>query len=124
MHLETYTYENCILQRNENAYHLFLRCNFAKSCWASIGLITPQTHCPQRAALRLKRQLNMPEALEIIILMSWSIWQCRNGWIFDNIAPTVERCRAIFLQEVKCLLLRLKPSTSQIICSWLDRIFI
>jgi hypothetical protein len=22
--------------------------------------------------------------MEIIILMSWGIWKCRNGWIFEN----------------------------------------
>jgi hypothetical protein len=123
MHLDSYTCENCILQKNETSYNLFLRCSFAKSCRASIGLIPPQTICPQRAAMRLKRQLNMSGALELVILMSWSIWQCRNGWIFNNIPPTIERCRGIFLQEVKWLLLRLKPSTSQIICSWLERVF-
>jgi hypothetical protein len=73
--------------------------------------------------MRLKRQLNIVGALELIILMTWSIWQCSNGWIFDNIAPTVERCRGIFLQEVKWLLLRLKPSTSQFIFVWLERFF-
>jgi hypothetical protein len=101
MHLDSYTCENYILQRMETSYHLFLRCNFAKSYWASIGLISPQIQCPQRATMRLKRQLNMAGALELIILMTWSIWQCKNNWIFDNIAPTVERCRGIFLQEVK-----------------------
>jgi hypothetical protein len=73
--------------------------------------------------MRLKRQLNIVGALELIILMTWSIWQCRNGWVFNNIAPTVERCRGIFLQEVKWLLLRLKPSTSQFIFVWLERFF-
>jgi hypothetical protein len=120
MHLDSYTCENCILQRMETSYHLFLRCNFAKSCWASIGLTAPQIKCPLRATMRLKRQLNMAGSLELIILKAWSIWQCRNGWIFYNIAPTVERCRGIFLQEVKWLLLRLKPSTSQIIRLWLE----
>jgi hypothetical protein len=32
MELESYTCENCILQRNETIYHLFLRCNFVKNC--------------------------------------------------------------------------------------------
>jgi hypothetical protein len=30
--LESYTCENCIWQREETLYHLFLRCNFAKAC--------------------------------------------------------------------------------------------
>jgi hypothetical protein len=40
MTLESYSCENCLWQREETLYHLFLRCNFAKACWNSIG-ITP-----------------------------------------------------------------------------------
>jgi hypothetical protein len=39
MELESYTCENCILQRLEVVYHLFLICNFARSCWESIGVL-------------------------------------------------------------------------------------
>jgi hypothetical protein len=46
MYLETYTCENCILQKTESAYHLFLRCNFARRCWSSIGVTTPRISCP------------------------------------------------------------------------------
>jgi hypothetical protein len=38
MTLESYTCENCIWQKEEILYHLFLKCNFAKACWNSIGL--------------------------------------------------------------------------------------
>jgi hypothetical protein len=79
MHLDSYTCENCILQKRVTAYHLFLRCNFAKACWSMIGLVPSQINCPLRAIMRLKHQLNMVGALEIIIMMAWSIWQCRNG---------------------------------------------
>jgi hypothetical protein len=78
MHLDSYTCENCILQRNETAYHLFLRCTFARNCLLLIGILPPQINCPCRAVLMIKRQLNMVGAFEVIILM-WSIWQCRNG---------------------------------------------
>jgi hypothetical protein len=109
MHLDSYTCENCILQRNETTYHLFLRCTFARNCWSLIGILPPQINCPCKAVLRLNRQLNMVGAFEVIILMSWSIWQCHNGWIFYNIPPTVNRCRRIFFHELNWLLLRLKP---------------
>jgi hypothetical protein len=32
MGLQSYTCENCILQRAETLYHLFLRCGFAMRC--------------------------------------------------------------------------------------------
>ena len=82
MHLDSYTCENCILQREETIAHLFLRCNFAKACWLSIGVISPSTSCPKTAVARLRRQLNVPFWMEIITLMAWSIWKARNGWIF------------------------------------------
>jgi hypothetical protein len=47
MQLDSYTFENCILQKVESNYHLFLRCSFAKNCWASIGVTTPRISCPQ-----------------------------------------------------------------------------
>jgi hypothetical protein len=49
MQLDYYTCENCILQMIKSNYHLFLRCSFAKTCWESIGVITPRVSCPQRA---------------------------------------------------------------------------
>jgi hypothetical protein len=70
MDLESYTSENCILQKNELVYHLFLICNFANNCWSSIGVIAPSLSCPQRAINRITRQLKTQGAMEIIILMS------------------------------------------------------
>jgi hypothetical protein len=124
MHLESYTCENYILQRHETSYHLFLRCNFEQACWSSIGVITLQINCSLRVVMRLQRQLNMIGAMEVIILMSWSKWKCRNGWIFDNILPTVERCRSLIAHELKWLLLRVKPATSQSLCSWMESVLL
>jgi hypothetical protein len=87
MHLGSYVCENCILQKVETVYHLFLRCNFAKNCWRSIGVTPPRVNCPQRAATSITRQVQVQGALEIMILITWSIWKCRNGWIFENIPP-------------------------------------
>jgi hypothetical protein len=59
MHLDSYNCENCILQINETAYHLFLKCNFARACWSLIGLVPPQINYPLRAVMRLKHQINI-----------------------------------------------------------------
>ena len=87
MILESYTCELCILQRPESSEHLLLRCNFAKACWSTIGV----TYNPSRTALqifrRIKQQLRVPFAMEIIILMWWSIWTTKNDWIFNNKDP-------------------------------------
>jgi hypothetical protein len=75
MEPESYTCENCILQRLETNYHVFLRCSFVERSWSSIGIITPRVSYPKIAVQRLMRQLRHPCSLEIIMLMVWSIWR-------------------------------------------------
>jgi hypothetical protein len=73
MELDSYTYEICILPRTEKIYHLFLRCSFATRCWSSIGVITPRILSPQRVVKRLIDLLRQNCAMDIVILMAWSI---------------------------------------------------
>jgi hypothetical protein len=73
MTLESYVCENCILQRRETVYHLFLRCSFARNYWNSIGVVAPIISYPQRAVFRLKRQIHNQCAMEIVMLMAWCI---------------------------------------------------
>jgi hypothetical protein len=55
MTLESYSCENCIWQKEETLYHLFLRCNFAKACWNSIGLTPPRIANHEEASANLKQ---------------------------------------------------------------------
>ncbi|KAG2576649.1 hypothetical protein PVAP13_6NG056066 [Panicum virgatum] len=57
----------------------------------------------------IRRRLNVSYALEIIILMVWSIWTTRNDWVFNNIHPTVQDCKRRFCNEFNLLLHRVKP---------------
>jgi hypothetical protein len=66
-------------------YHLFLRCNFAKKCWRTIGVAAPRMNCSQRAATIIIRQLDVQGALEILVLMTWSIWKCVTGGFFKTL---------------------------------------
>jgi hypothetical protein len=120
MYLESYTCENCILQGLELVYHLFLRCSFATRCWESIGLIPPRVSCPQRAVTRLTRQLRHSCALEIIMLSVWSIWKCRNDWIFENEVPTVDKFRRSLAQELRFLQFRVKEELAVNIVQWMQ----
>jgi hypothetical protein len=120
MELDSYSCENCTLQRQEAIYHLFIRCNFAQNCWASIGVIPPKIQCPQQAVSRIKRQLRVEFAMEIIIRMTWIIWKCRNGWIFENIAPTLEKCRFLLAQELNWLKFRLNQDLADKLSTWMQ----
>jgi ribosomal protein L31E len=43
----------------------------------------------ERATAYMKHHINKPFAMEIIIIMSWCIWNERNGWLFNNEDPSV-----------------------------------
>jgi hypothetical protein len=75
MHIESYTCEMCLLQREETPRHLFLRCSFAKKYWLQIGIFVPTWLRAERATRYNKRALGVPFAMEIIITMSWCIWK-------------------------------------------------
>jgi hypothetical protein len=47
--------------------------------------------------------------MEIIILMTWSIWTTRNDWIFNETDPSVASCRRKFISEFRLALLKDKP---------------
>lgn len=120
MHLDDYNCEMCILQKEETIHHLFLRCNFAKACWASIGLFAPTTVVNADIAIRrFKRQLQISFYMEVIILMSLAVWKTRNRWIFDAIAPTVENCREEFKKEFALVMHRAKESNLEQMREWL-----
>jgi hypothetical protein len=41
-------------------------------------LTSPRIANPEVAAVNLMQQLNVPFSMEIVILMTWSIWKTRN----------------------------------------------
>jgi hypothetical protein len=110
MVLDSYTCDMCIFQRLETSAHLILRCNFAKACWASIGVSVATTTTVPHIFNRMRRQLQVSFFMEILILMAWSIWTTQNDWIFNEIDPSVQRCKEKFVSEFTLLLLRVKPS--------------
>jgi hypothetical protein len=73
MHLDSYTCELCLLQKEERLRHLFLACPFAKNCWGIIRIHVPSWMRPQRTIRGIKRSLGVPFAMKIIIIMCWSI---------------------------------------------------
>jgi hypothetical protein len=67
MLLEDY---NCVASLvEETVTYLFLSCPFAQICWASLGLLPPQTDDPFVVIAMYIAQLYCPFALEILITM-------------------------------------------------------
>jgi hypothetical protein len=77
--LEPYTYELCLHHRTETLRHLFLCCPFAKICWSAVDALLPTWLRADHATAYLRRASNKPFAMEIIIVMCWSIWKERNA---------------------------------------------
>jgi hypothetical protein len=87
--LDSYTCDLCILQKLETTAHLILICNFAKACWQSIGVTFISTRSMPHIFNRIRRKLGVSFFMDIIILMSWSIWSTRNDWILSILDPSV-----------------------------------
>ena len=67
----------CSLQwwlRGNGGEHLFLHCQFARSCWNLVGIQVPNELEPLEALESFKSQLRFSFFIEIIVLMCWSIW--------------------------------------------------
>lgn len=120
MELDSYTCDLCILRRIESVAHLFLRCNFAKACWSSIGVSFISTRPLMNISRQIKGQLPSPFYMEIIILMAWSIWTTRNDWIFQNVDPTLVDCKRHFRKELSLLSHRIKPELVASIKLWIQ----
>jgi hypothetical protein len=120
MELDSYTCDLCIWQYEETIHHLFHHCNFAKACWAAIGISMPISSNRKRVITMLKRRIDQPFAMEVIIPMTWAIWSFRNDRIFNNKDLSVETCKMKFITEFKLLLLRAKKKYFLVIEHWLD----
>ena len=116
---------NCAVNncpQEETLQHLFWTCPFAAQCWDLI--------CPSRQAnvsimeafLDLKQKLHVPFFMEIVILASWAIWISRNNMIFQAIQPSIQRWKAIFMEELSLLRFRIKKSYAGAYCFWLDNL--
>jgi hypothetical protein len=72
-----------------------------------------------RAVKHIQRQLRVPFAMELIIIMYWTIWAERNSWLFRNIDPTVAGCKATFKKEMEMVIHRPKKKYALAMEQWL-----
>jgi hypothetical protein len=94
----------------QTLHHLFLNCGFAKQCWLSIGInINKKTTAG--GVQFLQKEIENPFLYgdsSIYVLGEYMDRRGLNDWLFENIDPTVEGCKAEFLGEFRLLLHRAK----------------
>jgi hypothetical protein len=119
-HLQNYKCDFPGCEVEETLEHLFLTCSFAIKCWDHL--------CPQRnrnlpiedAIKDIKNKLQVPFAMDIIILAAWSIWIVRNNKIFNNQRPRFATWKEIFHEKLRMLGHRIKNKFSDQYNSWLE----
>jgi hypothetical protein len=114
--------ELCIHQNEEKLRHLIFKCPFDRNCWQAIGVTVSSWLKPDRATRRIKRSFNKPFAMEVIILMCWSIWTERNGWLFQNEDPSIQGCMSVLKRELALAIHRAKKSWAPDLQSWLSNL--
>lgn len=85
MHLEDYSCVFCTNSEDETTRQL--NCPFAQQCWGSLNLLTTLSWSCFDTFERLRQQIVAAFFMEIMILLSWSIWITRNNLIFNAIQP-------------------------------------
>jgi hypothetical protein len=120
MHLPSYSCVLCSINHEETVDHLFLECDFARSCWSLIGLTIISSPDPFQRFQSLGQQLNVAFYMEIIIIMCWSIWISRNDLIFRGRQVDCFYCLDFFKQHFRLLLWRAKKKFFPAIEQWLE----
>jgi hypothetical protein len=68
----------------------------------------------------MKDKLQLPFAMEIIMLSAWGIWIVRNNKIFNNINPSFQSWKAIYSQEIRLISHRMKKKYASSFKEWLQ----
>jgi hypothetical protein len=119
--IEDYTCVMCNDHTLETRDHLFFQCQFAQMCWKYLcPSWQPLYSSIQDEVANLKRLLNLPFAMEVIILISWAIWTTRNDFIFQHINPSLYTCRRKFKTEMKWLVHRAKRQEYNGLADWVN----
>jgi hypothetical protein len=53
------------------------------------------------------------------MLSAWSIWKCRNGWIFENEAPSIDIFRRSLAKELRHLQFKVKEDLAENLVLWM-----
>jgi hypothetical protein len=71
----------------------------------------------------IKEKLNLPFAVEIIMLGAWAIWIITNRRIFEGQTPSLQAWRILYKQELQLLSYIMKKKLDVPFQTWLDQLF-
>lgn len=117
-HLPSYSCILCQQGALETRDHLFFYCPFALACWRYLCPRFMPHGCTLHILSEIKRQLNKPFGMDMITLACWSIWRVRNDFIFNNVQPSLYRCRRIFLEKINLVFHRAKRKYHSAFLDW------
>jgi hypothetical protein len=102
---------NCVVRNyntEETLVHLFWACPFADQCWDFVCLQRNKRLSILEALEEMKTRIKLPFSMEIIMLSAWGIWIIRNNKVFKDQNVEFASWKAIFYQELKLLVHRMK----------------
>lgn len=106
--LDSYTYENCIMQKEETWSHLLLKCGFVRRCWQIISVAPLRNSNPHLVVQDFRIKSEKPWSMRMLVIMAWCIQKCRNGWIFEGTPPTTQLCKDLFKKEFLLITYRMR----------------
>ncbi len=110
----------CNANCRETRLHLFFLCPFSISCWQYLG-IEWNNNLEFFQMISLARiKFSQKGFLEIFFLAAWHIWKQRNGFIFQNIQPSFQAWRSLFIKEVLLHMCRMNDPLKQTIFNWVQ----
>ena len=99
---------------------LFFECSFSQSFWWAIGFDWNTDYDINNMIQEAKKRYTINFLMEILITGCWSIWDQRNYAIFNDNAPSIQRCIIRFKSFFQLSMHRAKPSLKEGMQSWLD----
>ncbi|PNT67167.1 hypothetical protein BRADI_3g21967v3 [Brachypodium distachyon] len=118
--LPSYLCIMCNRLTNETRDHLFFECPFARACWSYLcSQVAPQSTIHANIS-SLRKELKVPFHLEITAMVTWSIRKTRNDCIFEEITPSLFRCKKIFNDELNLVFHRAKRQSYHTFKQWID----
>jgi hypothetical protein len=121
-HLPSFNCATLQCNQEETLAHIFWSCPFAQQCWA---FVCPQVSNQQsvlEAFYDIMDTLNLPFAVEIIMIVAWVIWIIRNRKIFEDQDPSISAWKIVFKQVLHLLSYRMKKKCDAAFKAWLQNL--